>query len=47
MANGQTPFSLPVGRQQLQITHPKAQPKLVPVEVHERERGPTHVTVTL
>jgi serine/threonine protein kinase len=45
MANGQTPFNLPIGRQQLQITHPKAQPKLVPVQV--REGAPTHVTVTL
>jgi len=45
MAGGQTPFKLPVGRQQLRIAHPKAEPRDVAVDV--LERGPTRVTVTL
>jgi len=45
MAGGQTPFKLPVGRQQLRIEHPRAPPKAVTVEVVEQ--GPTRVTVTL
>jgi serine/threonine protein kinase len=45
MASGQTPFVLPVGRQQLRISHPKAPPKLVTVDVVER--GPTRVNVPL
>jgi tRNA A-37 threonylcarbamoyl transferase component Bud32 len=45
IAGGQTPFKLPVGRQQLQIVHPKAAPKVVVVDV--TERGPTRVTVPL
>jgi serine/threonine protein kinase len=45
MAGGQTPFKLPVGRQQLRIAHPKAESRDVTVDV--LERGPTRVTVTL
>jgi hypothetical protein len=45
MAGGQTPFKLPVGRQQLRIEHPQAPPKTVAVDVVEHE--PTRVTVTL
>jgi serine/threonine protein kinase len=45
IANGQTPFTLPIGRQQLQIAHPKAPPKIVTVDV--AERGPTRLIVTL
>jgi hypothetical protein len=45
MANGPTRFTLPVGRQQLQIVHPKAPPKIVTVDV--AEHGPTKLTVTL
>jgi serine/threonine protein kinase len=45
MAGGQTPFKLPVGRQQLRIEHPQAPPKTVTVDVVEHE--PTRVTVTL
>jgi hypothetical protein len=45
MAGGQTPFKLPVGRQQLEIAHPKAGSKVVTVEV--TEHGPEHVAVTL
>ena len=45
MAGGQTPFKLPVGRQQLRIEHPQAPPRTVTVDVVEHE--PTRVTVTL
>jgi hypothetical protein len=45
MAGGQTPFKLPVGKQQLEITHPKAGSKTVSVEVAEHEQ--TRVTVPL
>ena len=45
MAGGQTPFKLPVGRQQLRIEHPQAPPRTVTVDVIEHE--PTRVTVTL
>jgi serine/threonine protein kinase len=45
MAGGQTPFKLPVGRQQLRIEHPQALPRTVTVDVVEHE--PTRVTVTL
>jgi len=45
MANGPTRFTLPVGRHQIQIAHPKAPSKLVTIDV--AERGPTRVTVTL
>jgi serine/threonine protein kinase len=45
MASGQTPFKLPIGRQQLEIAHPKAGSKVVTVEV--TEHGPSHVSVTL
>jgi len=36
---------LPVGRQQLRISHPKAPPKLVTVDVVER--GPIRLNVPL
>jgi serine/threonine protein kinase len=45
MAGGQTPFKLPVGRQQLRIVHPKATARDVTVDV--ADHGPTRVTVTL
>ena len=45
MAGGQTPFKLPVGRQQLRIEHPQAAARTVTVDVVEHE--PTRVTVTL
>ncbi len=45
MAGGQTPFKLPVGRQQLRIEHPQAPPRTVTVDVVEHE--PTRITVTL
>jgi hypothetical protein len=45
IAGGQTPFKLPVGRQQLRIAHPKATEKVVTVDVGEH--GPTRLTVTL
>jgi serine/threonine protein kinase len=45
MAGGQTPFKLPVGRQQLTIAHPKATSRQVTVDVGEH--GQTRVTVTL
>jgi len=45
IASGQTPFVLPVGRQQLRISHPKAPPKLVTVDVVER--GPIRLNVPL
>jgi hypothetical protein len=45
MAGGQTPFKLPVGKQQLEIAHPKAGSKTVTVEV--TEHGQTRVTVPL
>jgi len=45
MAGGQTPFKLPVGRQELRIEHPQAPPRTVTVDVVEHE--PTRVTVTL
>jgi len=45
MAGGQTPFKLPVGRQQLRIAHPKATAKTVSVDI--AEHGPTRLTVTL
>jgi hypothetical protein len=45
MASGQTPFKLPVGRQELRIEHPRAGAKTVTVEVSEH--GPTRVTVPL
>jgi serine/threonine protein kinase len=45
MAGGQTPFKLPVGRQQLRIEHPQASARTVTVDVVEHE--PTRVTVTL
>jgi hypothetical protein len=45
MAGGQTPFRLPVGRQQLKITHPKTTSKTTNVDVVEQ--GPTRVVVTL
>jgi hypothetical protein len=45
IAGGQTQFRLPVGRQQLRIVHPKANPKVVVVDVVER--GQTKVTVPL
>jgi len=45
MAGGQTPFKLPVGRQQLRIAHPKASAKTVTVDVSEHQ--PTRLTVTL
>ncbi len=45
MAGGQTPFKLPVGKQQLEIAHPKAGSKTVSVEV--AEHGQTRVTVSL
>jgi serine/threonine protein kinase len=45
IAGGQTPFKLPVGRQQLRIEHPKAPPKYVTVEVPEH--GERRITVTL
>jgi hypothetical protein len=45
MAGGQTPFKLPVGKQQLEIAHPKAGSKTVTIEV--TEHGQTRVTVPL
>jgi serine/threonine protein kinase len=45
MAGGQTPFKLPVGRQELRIEHPQAPPRTVTVDVIEHE--PTRITVTL
>ena len=45
MAGGQTPFKLPVGKQQLRIAHPKAESRDVTVDV--LGRGTTRVTVTL
>jgi serine/threonine protein kinase len=45
MAGGLTPFKLPVGRQLLQVSHPKAPPKDVAVDV--TERGQTRVNVSL
>jgi serine/threonine protein kinase len=45
MAGGQTPFKLPVGKQQLEIAHPKAGSKTVAVDV--AEHGQTRLTVTL
>ena len=45
MAGGQTPFKLPVGRQQLRIEHPQAAARTVTVDVVEHE--PARVTVTL
>jgi serine/threonine protein kinase len=45
MAGGQTPFRLPVGRQQLTITHPRTASKTTNVDVVEQ--GPARVVVTL
>jgi hypothetical protein len=45
MAGGQTPFKLPVGRQELRIEHPQAPARTVTIDVVEHE--PTRVTVTL
>ncbi|HEY0193161.1 MAG TPA: protein kinase [Kofleriaceae bacterium] len=45
MAGGQTPFKLPIGRQQLQIAHPKAGSRTVTVEV--TEQAPSKISVTL
>ena len=45
MAGGQTPFKLPIGRQQLQIAHPKAGSKTVTVDVSEQ--SPSKISVTL
>jgi len=45
MAGGQTPFKLPIGRQQLKVAHPKTASKIVTVDVVEQ--GTTPVTVTL
>jgi serine/threonine protein kinase len=45
MASGQTPFRLPVGRQQIRIEHPRATARTVTVDVIEHE--PARVTVTL
>jgi serine/threonine protein kinase len=45
MAHGQTPFRLPVGRQKIQITHPRAPSKIVTVDVNAS--SPTQITVTL
>ncbi len=45
MAGGQTQFKLPVGRQELTITHPKTASQRVTVDV--TEQAPTRLTVTL
>jgi hypothetical protein len=45
MARGQTPFRLPVGRQKIQIAHPRAPSKIVTVDVNAS--SPTQITVTL
>jgi hypothetical protein len=45
MAAGPTSFRLPVGRQQLRITHPMASPKAVTVEISERAQA--RITVPL
>jgi serine/threonine protein kinase len=45
MAGGQTPFRLPVGKQQLTIAHPKTASKVVTVEV--AGQGPTRLNVIL
>jgi len=45
MAGGQTPFKLPVGRQELTITHPRTASQHVTVDV--TEQTPARLTVTL
>ena len=45
MAGGQTPFKLPVGRQELTITHPRTASQHVTVDVSEQ--APARLTVTL
>jgi hypothetical protein len=45
MAGGQTPFKLPVGRQELTITHPRTASQRVTVDV--TEQTPARLTVTL
>jgi hypothetical protein len=45
MAGGQTPFKLPVGRQELTITHPRLASQRVTVDI--TEQTPARLTVTL
>jgi len=45
MAGGQTQFKLPIGRQELTITHPKTASQRVTVDV--TEQAPARLTVTL
>ncbi|HET9625325.1 MAG TPA: serine/threonine-protein kinase [Kofleriaceae bacterium] len=46
MAGGQTPFKLPIGHQQLLVTHPKAGSKTIAVDVDDHG-PPAKITVTL